>query len=152
MQKYRITADNRRDIVKKLEEMLRERAIYTKMPRCAYIIRSIAIEKDGTVFIEDPVDLEIIYRLQELGMIEPIIEIEEANLEEDIMRKEERTDGKTITVMLPIHPKKEIVPKEEFESHDFDPSAYDCLIEEPDPLYNTGICISAIRIPPRSNL
>ena len=49
---YRILAGDRKDVKAKLEELSGERALYTRMPRCAYIIRGIALEKNGEVTAE----------------------------------------------------------------------------------------------------
>ena len=131
MQRYKIVADNRAAVVNKLEEITGEKAVYTKMPRCAFVLRSITVEKNGTIAIEDLKDQGIVDALQALGMIEPVIE--KSHQEADAA-SEEMTEDNTIIVMLPIHPKIEIAQKNELDVEGLDPCAYDRLIEEPEPV------------------
>lgn len=71
---YRILASDRKTVVDRMEAIAGERPAYTRVPRCAYILRGIAVEKDGTVTTEEDADMEIISQLEAWNMIEAIRE------------------------------------------------------------------------------
>ena len=68
--KYTILVDNRRDIVTQMEVITGEKPRYTRMPRCAFVLRGVVVENNGTVTTEENADMELIDRLIEAGMIE----------------------------------------------------------------------------------
>ncbi len=57
---YRIMAETRKPVIAKLREMVGERLTYTYMPRCAYIVDGITVEKNGTIVIEEDANMDII--------------------------------------------------------------------------------------------
>ena len=71
---YRILVSDRKTVVDRMEAIAGERPAYTRVPRCAYILRGIAVEKDGTVTTEEDADMEIISQLEAWNMIEAIRE------------------------------------------------------------------------------
>ena len=73
---YRILVDDRKEIVKKLEELAGRKPDYTRMPRCAYILDGIAVEKDGTVTTQEDADTELVRQLMEAGLIGEMQETE----------------------------------------------------------------------------
>ena len=75
--RFRILAEDRKEIRAKLEELSGERAAYTRMPRCAFILRGIAVEKNGEVTTEEDPDMELIGKLIESGLISGEIREEE---------------------------------------------------------------------------
>ena len=75
--RFRILAEDRKEIRAKLEELSGERAVYTRMPRCAFILRGIAVEKNGEVTTEEDPDMELIGKLIESGLISGEIREEE---------------------------------------------------------------------------
>ena len=48
---YNILVADRKQVVTKLEELTGERMVYTRMPRCAYILRGIVVEKNGELYV-----------------------------------------------------------------------------------------------------
>ena len=62
-------AEDRKEVRAKLEELSGERAVYTRMPRCAFILRGIAVEKNGEVTTEENPDMELVGKLIESGLI-----------------------------------------------------------------------------------
>ena len=54
----------------RLAELTRERAVYTKMPRCAYEVGPFAIERDGTVTASESADLASLRTLAQEGLLE----------------------------------------------------------------------------------
>jgi hypothetical protein len=54
----------------RLAEITGERAVYTKMPRCAYLIGPFAIERDGSVTASENTDLAPLSTLAQEGLLE----------------------------------------------------------------------------------
>ncbi len=54
----------------RLAEITGERAVYTKMPRCAYEVGSFAIERDGSVTASESADLASLRTLAQEGLLE----------------------------------------------------------------------------------
>ena len=77
---YNILVSDRRQVVRRLEELAGKRAEYTRVPRMAYIIDSIAVERDGTVTLEEGANMEMVRTLIAEGLIqgETTVESEEA--------------------------------------------------------------------------
>lgn len=70
MMRFEKNIINRKELVKRLEELTGERSVYTLMPRCAYEIGAYTVEKDGTLTVEEgSADLDILNTLLEEGMI-----------------------------------------------------------------------------------
>lgn len=73
--RFRILADDRKEVKAKLEELAGERAVYTRMPRCAFILRGIDVEKNGEVTTEEDADMDLVRELIGSGLIsEAIVE------------------------------------------------------------------------------
>ena len=72
--RFTILADDRKEVRAKLEELTGERAAYTRMPRCAFILRGIAVEKNGEVTTEEGADMELIRKLIEARLISDAVE------------------------------------------------------------------------------
>ena len=51
-------------------EIIGERAVYTKMPRCAYLIGPFAIERDGSITASESADLAPLRTLAQEGLLE----------------------------------------------------------------------------------
>jgi len=69
MKTYAKNISNRKDLVKKLEQLTGQHAVYTFMPKCAYEIGAFTVNKDGTLTVQDDADSSIIERLAADGMI-----------------------------------------------------------------------------------
>ncbi len=67
---YRILAEDRKPVIAKLRELVGDRLIYTRVPRCAYEVDGISVEKDGTVIAREDADMELINTLESEGFIE----------------------------------------------------------------------------------
>ena len=66
---YEIKTGVRKEIAQKMEEITGEKPEYTGVPRCAYVLRGISVEKDGFVKAEEDADMELIGKLIEAGLI-----------------------------------------------------------------------------------
>ena len=111
METYIKTMENRKELVKRLEQLTGERAIYTRMPECAFIIGSFKVERYGTLVImeeeQDGDAQEVINTLLEEGMIKPVLdetgepaEAEEGTAEESA--EDGVTEPETISISLPL--------------------------------------------------
>lgn len=69
MKKYALNIDDRKVLVSRLMELTGLHSQYTFMPRCAYIVGSYTVEKEGTLVIEDNAAPEIIRTLLDEGII-----------------------------------------------------------------------------------
>lgn len=69
---YRILVEDRKKVVSRLEIMTGRKPVYTRMPRCAYVLDGIVIEKDNTITTDGDADMSLIEGLIEGGLIEPV--------------------------------------------------------------------------------
>ena len=67
--KYEKAVENRKEIVKRLEALTGKKAVYTRMPRCAYEIGEFTVERDGTLVTSEVANQDIIKVLIEEGLI-----------------------------------------------------------------------------------
>lgn len=110
METYIKTMENRKELVKRIEQLTGERAVYTRMPECAFIIGSFKVERYGTIVIleeeQDGDAQEIISKLLDEGMIRPVPDEEPAEAEEetadDFEETAEDTEPETISISLPL--------------------------------------------------
>ena len=72
----------RKTAAARLAEITGERAVYTKMPRCAYLIGPFAIERDGSVTAFESADLAPLRTLAQEGLLEGWEEPVEESTEE----------------------------------------------------------------------
>ncbi|MBQ1492494.1 MAG: hypothetical protein IIZ39_11100 [Blautia sp.] len=70
---YKKTMENRKVLVKRLQELTGMRAVYTRMPECAFMIDDYKVEKNGTLIVGDDADMEPIQTLLAEGLIVPLI-------------------------------------------------------------------------------
>ena len=90
---YNILVSDRKQVVRRLEELAGKRAEYTRVPRMAYIVEGIAVERDGTVTTEEGANIEMVRTLITEGLIqgeEPESTVETAEAAE--VETEEATD------------------------------------------------------------
>ena len=90
---YKKTMENRKVLVKRLQELTGMRAVYTRMPECAFVIDDYKVEKNGTLIVGDDADMEPIQTLLAEGLIVPYMP-EETNTpsEEETNIPEEETN------------------------------------------------------------
>lgn len=69
MKAFKKNIPDRKALVGRLKELTGQDAIYTRVPRCAYIVGDFIIEKDGTLKADDSADETIIQTLQAEEMI-----------------------------------------------------------------------------------
>ena len=67
--KYEKAVENRKEIVKRLEALTGEKAVYTRMPRCAYEIGEFTVERDGTLVTSEAANKDVINVLISEGLI-----------------------------------------------------------------------------------
>ena len=112
METYIKTMENRKELVKRLEQLTGERAVYTRMPECAFIIGYFKVERYGTLVIteeeQDGDAQEIINTLLEEGAIMPVPDEEPAEAEEETEegstddQENEDSEPETISISLPL--------------------------------------------------
>ena len=66
---YIKTMENRKVLVKRLERLTGTKAVYTRMPECAFVVGDFKVERYGTLVIGDEADGEVIEALLSEGMI-----------------------------------------------------------------------------------
>lgn len=89
---YNVTGEERKALVKAIEKITGEKAVYQFMPTCAFEIGNITVSKDGTVSCEDDAKMEkLVESLSEAGY-EPDTEDEE---------KDDTKAAPLLTVSLP---------------------------------------------------
>ena len=66
---YRILVEDRKEVVRKLEELTGERAEYTRVPRMAYIVGGVAVEKNSTVTLAEDARMDLVEALISEGLI-----------------------------------------------------------------------------------
>jgi len=66
----KILVADRKTVVKRLQDITGVKPTYSRVPRCAYIVEGIAVEKDGTVTTEEGADLTVLQMLADAGLIE----------------------------------------------------------------------------------
>lgn len=81
MKTYAKNIPNRKDLVKRLEELTRKKARYTFVPRCAFEIGEFTVEKDGELTTTNDADELIIGILTKEGMIGALISEDETPVE-----------------------------------------------------------------------
>ena len=69
MNKYAVTSPSRKDLVRRIAALTGLVPVYTRVPRCAYVIGSYAVEKDGVMNVEEGADMSVIDTLIQEGMI-----------------------------------------------------------------------------------
>ena len=74
MKSYAKAIEDRKELVKRLEELTRQKARYTFVPRCAYEIGAFTVEKDGCLTAAEDADQLIIGILKNEGMIGAMID------------------------------------------------------------------------------
>ena len=81
MKIYAQKIPNRKDLVKRIEELTRKKALYTFVPRCAYEIGEFSVEKDGCLTTTNDADEMIIDILTQEGMIGALINEDETTVD-----------------------------------------------------------------------
>ena len=81
MKTYAQKIVNRKDLVKRIEELTRKKARYTFVPRCAFEIGEFTVEKDGCLTTTNDADELIISILTKEGMIGALINEDDTTVE-----------------------------------------------------------------------
>ena len=90
---YTILTDDRKVIVRKLEELTGRKATYTGVPKCAYVLEAITVERDGTITTEADADTSLLNQLIQVGLIEERIQEErDGAAPEEIQPEEPEAD------------------------------------------------------------
>ena len=90
---YRILVSDRKKVVRKMEELAGEAAVYTRSPRMAYILGGIAVENDGAITLEGETRMNLLEALIAEGLVgkeETTVEELEVNGEEAPAEEPER--------------------------------------------------------------
>ena len=138
--RYKIMVGDRKIIKQKIEELTGERPVYTKMPRCAYILRGIAIEKDGEVTAEENADTELLESLVEAGLISALTDESPALMPSEEDRGSSNQDLSTEEDVIPEARREEAVkPSISFPLNRHKPESICNLVNT---LYSKGDLIS----------
>ena len=89
---YKKTMENRKVLVNRLQELTGRRAVYTRMPECAFVIDDYKVEKNGTLVVADDADMEPIETLLAEGLIVPYEPDEHEMAEENSQDEEEMVE------------------------------------------------------------
>ena len=85
---YKIIPTDRKEVVRRLEELSSEKSRYTGVPRCAYVLRGIVIERNGMINTEADADMDLLRMLITEGLVE-LQENEEAEVNEEASSDED---------------------------------------------------------------
>jgi hypothetical protein len=69
MRKFEKKIDDRKPLVARLKELTGLESTYTFVPRCAYVVGSFTVEKDGSLTVEEGADEQVLDTLIAEGMI-----------------------------------------------------------------------------------
>ena len=114
---YKILVEDRKEVVRKLEELTGERAEYTRVPRMAYIVEGVAVEKNGIVTLAEDARMDLVETLISEGLIEEAAPTATEDAQEAAENAEEAADDQT----------GEGDPSDQTEDASAD---YDALVEE----------------------
>lgn len=114
---YKILVEDRKEVVRKLEELTGERAEYTRVPRMAYIVEGVAVEKNGIVTLAENARMDLVEALINEGLIEEAALVATEDAQEAAENAEEAADEQT----------GENDPSDQTEDASAD---YDALVEE----------------------
>ena len=120
---FRILTDDRKEVVRKLEEMTGNKAVYTRVPRCAYILNGIAVENDKTITTDENADMSLLLQLIREGMVEGEIPEEALETEQNEQRITEEPGQEEPSGAESIHVEKyqgEDATAEEADTHGSD--------------------------------
>jgi len=92
--RYELTGKARKDLVKAIEKITGEKAVYMKLPTYNFVIGDYTVTKDGTVINEDPYSLQHIVPLLKEDGFEPVGDYEDEPTEETTTETA-TTEGKT---------------------------------------------------------
>ena len=80
---YIKTMENRKVLVKRLEQLTRTKAVYTRMPECAFVVGDFKVERYGALVIADGADAEVVETLLAEGLIAEYVPEPEAEPEKE---------------------------------------------------------------------
>jgi len=131
---YTILTEDRKIVVKRMEQLTGEKPVYTRMPRCAYVLRGLAVEKDNTLTADETADVELLRKLVEDGLIagddaaqaEPASQIEDEFTEESTEEAVEETESQAEE-----QPAKDVADQDVESAGDADP--YENLVVRTEP-------------------
>ena len=97
MKKYALNVDDRKELVGRLMELTGLSSQYTYMPRCAYLVGSYTVEKEGTLVTDETADQQVIETLLNEGIIvDPDMPTQQPNMAEaEAPQDEEPSEGVT---------------------------------------------------------
>lgn len=119
---YKILVEDRKEVVRKLEELTGERAEYTRVPRMAYIVGGVAVEKNSTVTLAEDARMDLVEALIAEGLIE---EEAPAAIEETQETAEDATEDTAADQSE--EGEDEALPNDQMENAT---AEYDALVEE----------------------
>ena len=94
---YTILTSDRKQVVKRLEELAGKRAVYSGVPRMVYSIEGITVERDGTVTAEAEANMELIETLISEGLIQGSDTEADADAETEVVPEILEISGASVT-------------------------------------------------------
>ena len=86
MKTFEKNIEDRKVLKQRLEELLGKNADYSGLPRCAFLFDGFTIEKDGTLYVEDDADEEVLSTLISEGLIKEESSDDPEDEEENILK------------------------------------------------------------------
>lgn len=126
MKKYALNVDDRKELVGRLMELTGLSSQYTYMPRCAYLVGSYTVEKEGTLVTDETADQQVIETLLNEGIIvDPDMPTQQSNMAEaeapqDEEPSEEATAEESSEVEEPDDEGEDDTPEESTEPENED--------------------------------
>lgn len=125
IQNFKGVLENKKVLIKRIEELTGQRAVYSFVPRCAYLFEGCAVEKDGSLSICEGLDLDIVRTLLAERLITGELVIPQKKQKEtaDQKRKKllEENGDKEITAEEAMEPLGLIKPDLAFRMEDYTP-------------------------------
>jgi len=91
--RYELTGNKRKELVKAIEKITGEKAVYMKLPTYNFVIGDYTVTKDGTVINEDVYSLQHIVPLLKEDGFEPVGDYEDEPTEETTIEAETESDN-----------------------------------------------------------
>ena len=91
--RYNVTGEKRKEMVEVISGVVGMRAVYMRMPTCAYAISNITVSKDGTLAWDERTDSRTIEKVKEALVATGFTAEETAEVAQEAVTEEESTDA-----------------------------------------------------------
>lgn len=134
MKTYELNISDRKELVRRIEQLTGQKGKYSGVPRCAYLFEGCSVERDGTLTTEDWMDRAVLETLLNEGLVTgdlaeeepeeeeapeaPVQEVPEApEMQENILKPEisfptsQHTGGSLRNLVCLLHSKGDLISK-----------------------------------------